>query len=74
MGGREQEIYEHAVRAVIAQAAKDIERLRRQRDIYEHAVHAVISQAAEETASGSDSPYPCLSGSSSPGGCCHEST
>ena len=49
MGGREQEIYEHAVRAVIAQAAKDIERLRRQRDIYEHAVHAVIAQAAEET-------------------------
>ena len=27
---------------MIAQAAKEIERVRRERDIYEHAVHAVI--------------------------------
>ena len=41
MGSREHDIYEHAVRAVIAQAARE------KRDIYEHAVHAVIAQAAK---------------------------
>ena len=48
MGRHEQDIYEHAVHAVIAQAAKEIERAGRERDIYEHAVHAVIAQAAKE--------------------------
>ena len=48
MGRREHDIYEHAVNAVIAQAAKEIERVGRERDIYEHAVHAVIAQAAKE--------------------------
>jgi hypothetical protein len=48
MGRREHDIYEHAVHAVIAQAAKEIERAGREREIYEHAVHAVIAQAAKE--------------------------
>jgi hypothetical protein len=48
MDRREHDIYEHAVHAVIAQAAKEIERVGRERDIYEYAVHAVIAQAAEE--------------------------
>ena len=46
MGRREHDIYEHAVLAVIAQAAD------RKRDIYEDAILAVIAQqAAKETES-----------------------
>jgi hypothetical protein len=53
MGRRERDIYEHAVRAVIAQAAEE------KRDIYEHAVLAVIAQAASETErAGGDEPRP----------------
>jgi hypothetical protein len=48
MGRHERDVYEHAVLAVIAQAAKEIERVGRERDIYEHAVNAVIAQAAKE--------------------------
>ncbi len=54
MGRREHDIYEHAVGAVIAQAAEE------KRDIYEHAVLAVIAQAARETerAGGEREPRP----------------
>ena len=48
MDRHEHDIYEHAVHAVIAQAAKEIERVGRERDILKHAVHAVIAQAAKE--------------------------